>query len=215
MAAKSAEGGIRLKARQSATKLEEAQQRMSDRWKHTAKFMLIVAMNACGAALLILPVLCTSDAVAKVPDYVSSDGWILRYKGEVSQEQADYFAQISMGHAVLGKLYLQIHNEPGLYVAFAIQGKKDLVLLWGPKSRVVAIDKEGKRDTSEACFFSADKAQTRIFDTRKETVSVDRRLMPSSRGGISVTVKFPSGSLSPERIAELKVENVTVWKESR
>lgn len=183
--------------------------------KRKTPFIFIISLITCGTGLLILPLVCTSDALAKVPDYVSQEGWILRYKGEVSQEQADYFAQISMGHAVLGKLYLQIHNEPGLYVAFAIQGKRDLVLLWGPRSRVVAIDKEGKRDTSEACFFSADKAQTRIFDTRKETVSVDRRLMPSSIGGISVTVKFPSSSLPPERIAELKVENVSVWKEDR
>ena len=195
--------------------MEGTQEEMADHRTHSARFIFVIWLTTCGTGLLILPMACTSDALAKVPDYVSPEGWILRYKGEVSQEQADYFAQISMGHALLGKLYLQIHNEPGLYVAFAIQGKKDLVLLWGPKSRVVAIDKEGKRDTSEACFFSADKAQTRIFDTRKETVSVDRKLMPSSIGGISVMVKFPSGSLLPGRIAELKVENVSVWKENQ
>jgi hypothetical protein len=165
-------------------------------------------------AIIFLAVSVLPTWAARVPDYVSPDGWKLKLKGEVNYDQAELLNLFSCGTSMMGKLALQVARDPGIYLTWAIQdtakaeAPKGMVLYWGPDSKIVVTDNHGQKATSEACFFSDSKYQTFMYDTRRGWVKVDKSLMSSSLGGISVMVKFPSGSINPGEIREVMVEGV-------
>jgi len=173
------------------------------------KTRLLILLVAIFLATSVLPAW-----AARVPDYVSPDGWKLKLKGEFNYDQAEMANRLSFGTSIMGKLFLQVAREPGIYLTWAIQdtakaeAPKNMTLYWGPNSRIVLIDDQGRKVTSEACFFADSKQQTVKYDTRHGQVEVNKNLMPSSLGGISVLAKFPSGSINPGEIKEVIVEGV-------
>lgn len=74
-------------------------------------------------------------------------------------------------------------------------------------SKVVLIDKRGKRIESEAVLFWPDKLQTNLYDSRKSPVVVT--MSSAWRGMLNLnptgTIKFPAGSVVASDVAAMEI----------
>jgi hypothetical protein len=110
------------------------------------------------------------------------------------------------------KLYEAEVNEPGEWLGFSVVLVGVERVVFTKRTKIVLIDRGGKRVESEACLFPADRMQTRVYDTRRESVVISKRTVwcRSEDGLPSGMAKFPAGSFRLKDIVEFEVVGAIV-----
>ena len=105
------------------------------------------------------------------------------------------------------RLYEKIVDEPGEWYAFLIKFGVVQKVVWTKDTKIVLIDREGKRYESQGCFFSPDRMQTQVYDCRRMSVVVTKETVYCHRklGFPIVAVRFAKGSPRGDDVAEFAV----------
>jgi hypothetical protein len=106
-----------------------------------------------------------------------------------------------------GKLFEVMLAEGGVWMGFSVKfcGVEKVVFTKGTK--IVLIDRDGKRYESDGCLFSANVMQTQVYDTRKMNVVVtNKTVFCNSKTGLPlVNVKFRDGEFRLKDLVEFEV----------
>ena len=80
------------------------------------------------------------------------------------------------------------------------------------RTRIVLMDKAGKRIESEACLFPVDEMQTKVYDNRREVIVVSNRTVWCRKkdGLPSGAAKFPAGSFRYKDIVSFEMVGAIV-----
>ncbi|MCX5800008.1 MAG: hypothetical protein NTX17_01265 [Candidatus Eisenbacteria bacterium] len=132
---------------------------------------------------------------------------------------ADVLSKIPAG-VEAAKMYGVMVAEPGVWLGFSIKFGAVEKVVFTKSTRIVLIDKGGKRYESEACLFTPDLMQTEVYDARKKPVVVTRKSVWSKEdaGRPCGVVKFAEGSFRMEDIVEFEVVGAiedTTYRETR
>jgi hypothetical protein len=98
-------------------------------------------------------------------------------------------------------------NEPGEWLGFGVALKRVERVTFTKSTKIVLVDKNGKRIESEAIVFWPDALQTRLYDSRKMAIVVTKTSVwcNPKNGYPSGLVKFPAGSIELKNIAGFEV----------
>jgi hypothetical protein len=106
-----------------------------------------------------------------------------------------------------GRMFELILRERGVWMGFSIQFGRVKKVVFTKSTKVVLIDKAGKRYESDGCFFYPDAIQSRVFDSRKSAIVVTMKsvaIYPKS-GLPLMEVKFPEGAFRLKDLVEFEV----------
>jgi len=105
------------------------------------------------------------------------------------------------------RLYEVMVNEPGVWMGFSIKFVRVQRVVFTKSTKVVLIDREGKRYESEGCFFSPDLMQTQVYDSRKMNVVVSTKTVQRhpKHGLPMMDTKFRDGTFRLKDIVEFEV----------
>ena len=106
-----------------------------------------------------------------------------------------------------GRMFELILRERGVWMGFSIKFGRVQRVVFTKSTKVVLIDKEGKRYESDGCFFSADAVQSRVYDSRKMAVIVTNKSVSHGRqsGQPLMEVRFPEGAFRLKDLVEFEV----------
>jgi hypothetical protein len=98
-------------------------------------------------------------------------------------------------------------KEPGEWLGFGVLLKRVEKVVFTKNTKIVLVDKEGKRIESEAIVFWPDYLQTSLYDSRKMPVVVTKTSVwcEAKNGYPCGVVKFPAGSIELKNIAGFEV----------
>ena len=105
------------------------------------------------------------------------------------------------------KMFEAIEYEPGEWLGLSVVLVSVDRVVFTKATKIVLIDKGGRRIESEACVFPVDEMQTRLYDTRREVVVVSKKTVWCRKkdGLPSGAAKFPAGSFRLKDIVEFEV----------
>jgi hypothetical protein len=108
------------------------------------------------------------------------------------------------------KLFALMDGEPGEWLTFRVKFGRVQRVVFTRNTKIVVLDRKGKRYESEACFFYPDQFQTELYDTRRMAVVVTRHSVycfpRDSTAGF--TAKFAEGSIRSKDVVEFEVMGV-------
>ena len=98
-------------------------------------------------------------------------------------------------------------KEPGEWLGFGVALKRVEKVVFTKNTKIVLVDKGGRRIESEAIVFYPDLLQTSVYDCRKMAVVVTKSSVwcNPKNGYPSGNVKFPAGSIELKNIAGFEV----------
>ena len=128
---------------------------------------------------------------------------------ELSADEMGMFARVARGIRSIGKMFLLAHDEPGCYLVCAVKVPEGEQQIWGQRSRVEAVLKDGRRISSEACFFFDSPLQTRLFDTRRGTVVVERGALAEVETGWTAMAIRMSEGIQLSKVERYETKGVT------
>jgi hypothetical protein len=106
-----------------------------------------------------------------------------------------------------GRMFELILRERGVWMGFSIQLDRVQRVVFTKSTRVVLIDKEGKRYESDGCFFYPDAVQSCVYDSRRAPIVVTMKsvvIYPKS-GLPLMEVRFPEGAFRLKDLVEFEV----------
>jgi hypothetical protein len=171
--------------------------------------------------LVMALVLCSEGAASDGRFYISPKGvrvweapgagWELRTNFVVRDlRDIEEFMSNKPPEVAAGRLFEVMLAERGVWMGFSVKfcGVDRVVFTKGTK--IVLIDKDGKRYESDGCFFTPDVMQTQVYDTRKMTVIVTKKTVfcHSKTGLPLVDVKFHDGEFRLKDLVEFEVVGV-------
>ncbi|MFH0778542.1 MAG: hypothetical protein V2A71_07925 [Candidatus Eisenbacteria bacterium] len=116
---------------------------------------------------------------------------------------------LSMKPAELDGLkgYELMRDEPGEWLGFNVALKKVERVVFTRRTKIVLVDKAGRRLESEAIVFYPDRLQSAVYDNRKMAVVVSPKSMfcYGEGGQPSGMAKFPVGSIEIKNIVSFEV----------
>jgi hypothetical protein len=103
-------------------------------------------------------------------------------------------------------------QEPGEWLGFSIGFRRVEKVVFTKSTKIVLIDKDGKRIESEAIVFYPDLLQTSLYDSRKMAIVVTKSSVWCNPKNDSPSgfVKFPLGSIELKNIASFEVVGAIV-----
>jgi hypothetical protein len=174
-----------------------------------------------GVWLVTALLLCSEGAVGDGRFYVSPKGvrvweapgagWELR-TNFVTRDLRDIeeFMSNKPPEVEAGKLFEVMLAEHGVWMGFTVKFGRVRRVVFTKGTKIVLIDKDGKRYESDGCLFSADVMQTRVYDTRKMSVVVTEKSVfcMSKTGFPLVNVRFHDGEFRLKDLVEFEVVGV-------
>jgi len=176
-------------------------------------------MRRMGLVLIVAPLVVASlarcgDAAFRVTDdgvrvwEAPSGGWkvgtkfVTRDLGELEKYMENKPAGVEAG-----KVFEVMLAERGVWMGFSIRFGRVQKVVFTKSTKVVLVDKEGKRHESDGCLFSADVMQSCVYDTRKMSVVVTEKSVfcMSKTGFPLVNVRFRDGAFRLEDLVEFEV----------
>ncbi|MCX5800786.1 MAG: hypothetical protein NTX17_05295 [Candidatus Eisenbacteria bacterium] len=149
------------------------------------------------------------DGIWTAPD----GGWVVgtKFKAWRVGTLADVLSRLP-ADAEVAKMYRVLVAEPGEWMGFAMKLVSVDKVVFTKSTKIVLIDRDGKRYESETCLFTPDRAQTEVYDTRKMAVVVTRRSVwcGDGKGHPSGVAKFAEGDFRMEDIVEFEVVGAIV-----
>ena len=106
-----------------------------------------------------------------------------------------------------GKVFELMLAERGVWMGFGIKFGRVQRLVFTKSTKVVVIDKAGKRYESDGCLFYPDVIQSSVLDSRKMAVIVSSKTVLCSRknGRPLMEVRFPEGAFRLKDLVEFEV----------
>jgi len=106
-----------------------------------------------------------------------------------------------------GRMFELILRERGVWMGFSIKFGRVQKLVFTKSTRVVLIDKAGKRYESDECFFYPDGLQSRVYDSRKAPIVVTMKSVAiNPKSGLPLMeVRFPDGAFRLKDLVEFEV----------
>lgn len=162
--------------------------------------------------LLVLPTAVFAKEKKENLEFKSPEGWIFYYQKPVQGEEKIQILgalAATIGRDI-GRIFLQVYDEPGDYHFFGILMTKETKLLLSPQTRVILKLKSGKDVSSEALFFTESQQSSRLWDSRqgKTLVNLQEMMTVGNPPCVVVMVKFPKGKFLINDVTEMTVENV-------
>jgi hypothetical protein len=177
--------------------------------------MLRAAWKVLGAIVLgiVMSVVCSEARFYVSPDGVKvweapSGGWKVATKfmtrdlGEVERFMEDKPPEVEAG-----KVFEMMLAERGVWMGFSVKLGRVERVVFTKSTKVVLIDKEGKRYESDGCFFYPDVVQSRVYDSRRMAVIVSNKTVLCHRktGLPMMEVRFPEGAFQLKDLVEFEV----------
>ena len=170
-----------------------------------------VGMVIGGFLAIVAP---CGDAAFRVTDdgvrvwEAPSGGWkvatrfVTRDLGEIER-----FMENKPLGAEAGKMFEVMVAERGVWMGFSIRFGRVQKVVFTKSTKVVLIDKAGKRYDSDGCFFFPDVVQSRLLDSRKMAVIVSNKTVLCHRksGQPMMDVRFHDGEFRLKDLVEFEV----------
>jgi hypothetical protein len=134
-------------------------------------------------------------------------GWKVGGFGTYRMDMIEKIVELKPPEVEAAKFYEAMVNEPGEWLGFVIKFGAVQKVVFTKNTKIVLIDKAGKRYDSEGCFFWPDKLQTQLYDTRRMVVVVTKTTVRyDEKDGVLVgAAKFARGSFRLKDIVEFEV----------
>ena len=169
--------------------------------------VLICSLVLCGV------VLCADAAFQVTKDGVTvweapSGGWKMGTKFMTRDLGAlERFMENKPPEVEAGKVFEVMLAERGVWMGFSIKLGRVQKVVFNKSTKVVLIDKAGKRYESDGCFFYPDVMQTRVYDSRRMAVIVsDKTVLCDRRSGQPmIEVRFRDGEFRLKDLVEFEV----------
>jgi hypothetical protein len=139
-------------------------------------------------------------------------GWeVLGCRPYVGGDMAGLLEKRPPGAPVM-KMYERIVREKGEWLSFGVKFISVRKVVFTKVTKIVLIDREGRRIESEAICFWKDLAQTQVYDASQRPVVVTSKSVWCVRGSDRPvgSVKFPAGSFRLRDIVEFEVVGAIV-----
>ena len=170
--------------------------------------MLIVA------PLVVASLARCGDAAFRVTDdgvrvwEAPSGGWkvgtkfVTRDLGELEKYMENKPAGVEAG-----KVFEVMLAERGVWMGFSIRFGRVQKVVFTKSTKVVLVDKEGKRYESDGCLFFPDVVQSRVYDSRKMAVVVtSKSVLCNRKTGLPImNVRFRDGEFRLKDLVEFEV----------
>jgi len=168
---------------------------------------LICSVFLCGVVLCCEAGFRVTDKGVKVWS-APSGGWevatrfMTRDLGELEK-----FMENKPPAVETGKLFEVMLAERGVWMGFSVRLGRVQKVIFTKNTKVVLIDKDGKRYESDGCLFYPDVVQSSVCDSRKVPVVVsDKTVLCHRKTGLPMMeVKFPDGAFRLKELVEFEV----------
>jgi len=106
-----------------------------------------------------------------------------------------------------GKVFELMLAERGVWMGFGMKLRRVQKLVFTKSTKVVVIDKAGKRYESDGCFFYPDVIQSSVLDSRKMAVVLSSKSVLCDRrsGQPMIEVRFRDGEFRLKDLVEFEV----------
>jgi hypothetical protein len=106
-----------------------------------------------------------------------------------------------------GKVFEVMLAERGVWMGFSIRFGRVQKVVFTKSTKVVLIDKGGKRYESDGCLFFPDVVQSRVYDSRKMAVVVtSKSVLCNRKTGLPImNVRFRDGEFRLNDLVEFEV----------
>ena len=170
-----------------------------------------------GVFLIVCVLVCTVGVAGEGRFYVTdkgakvweapSGGWKVGGIGTPRMDMVEWAIAKRPLEVEALKVWEVMVREPGEWLSFGIKFGTVQKVVFTKNTRIVLVDKEGKRYESEACLFWPDEMQTQVYDARKAPVVVTKKSVYCRPvdGTACIKAKFARGSFSLKDIVEFEV----------
>lgn len=176
--------------------------------------IFLTCLSAVFACAGLFPYPGTSQATFRVTErgtsvwLAPSEGWEVLTRFETrDMSKIEKFLENKPPELDAARLYELMVNEPGTWMGFSIKLGRVQKIVFTKNTKVVLIDREGRRFESEGCFFSPDVMQTRVYDSRKMNIVVSKKTVQChpKHGLLMMDVKFPAEAFRANDLVEFEI----------